>query len=844
MSRIQRAADRVVPWIAEHAWALLAVAFVIAVPSVFRTIGLYTHLRSDLDALLPPDAPSVRAIDELRERLGGTTHLAVVVDTGNPTNAPRAEAMLDDLAERIRRYPPSVARILAVQTGFAAERAFFEKHAAVYVDLSDLEQLRDQIAARRDYEVEKATGQLFDDEGPPPVDLAPLREKYERRFGDARFRGDRFLSEDGRTAVLLVAVTGADAGTATGERLIHRIRADLADLGGPDAYAPGMSLGFAGDLATRVEELDGLVVDLTISSILVVVVVSLVIVLYYRWWRALVVLGVPLVVGTSAAFAVATLPPFSIRALNSNTAFLGAIIIGNGLNAGVILVARYMEERRRGLGLRSALVVATGTTARATATASAAAALAYGSLLVTRFRGFNQFGWIGGMGMIFCWVATLVLAPALIALLDHDGTVPRARRSRRDASGPLGVLVRLIKRFPIPILVVAACFTAGGIFALATADDTWIETNYSKLRRRDTWTHGERFWGAKMDKAMGRSLTPIVFLTDGPAETRRVSAELRALAAGELKDALATVVDFEDLVPDDQADKLRVARQIRKMLTPRLLAEIPDKDRARLDPLLAPEALLPVTPAELPITIAGPMREKDGRIDRTVLLFQRPSPKNWEGATVRRIAIDLREAAARAALPGETPPQVAGALPLSYDILTAIGRDGAIATAVSLGLVMALVVIAFGLTIDSALVMASIATGVLWLVGLLRLFDVKLNFANFVAFPVTFGIGADYAVNVIGRYRADGRRDILGAVRHTGGAVVLASATTVIGYASLLVAKNRALFLFGVVAVLGELCCVVTSIAVLPSALRALERRRRREGRGARRLARIFRRRR
>lgn len=52
------------------------------------------------------------------------------------------------------------------------------------------------------------------------------------------------------------------------------------------------------------------------------------------------------------------------------------------------------------------------------------------------------------------------------------------------------------------------------------------------------------------------------------------------------------------------------------------------------------------------------------------------------------------------------------------------------------------------------------------------------------------------------------------------------SLTTVIGYSSLLLAENRALFLFGLFAVMGEIACVTTAVVVLPSVLAAWERRR------------------
>ena len=48
--------------------------------------------------------------------------------------------------------------------------------------------------------------------------------------------------------------------------------------------------------------------------------------------------------------------------------------------------------------------------------------------------------------------------------------------------------------------------------------------------------------------------------------------------------------------------------------------------------------------------------------------------------------------------------------------------------------------------------------------------------------------------------------------------------TTLIGYSSLLLAENRALYLFGPLAVLGEVACLTTAIVVLPAVLLASKR--------------------
>ncbi len=132
---------------------------------------------------------------------------------------------------------------------------------------------------------------------------------------------------------------------------------------------------------------------------------------------------------------------------------------------------------------------------------------------------------------------------------------------------------------------------------------------------------------------------------------------------------------------------------------------------------------------------------------------------------------------------------------------------------------VATVLIIFRRGLATPFVIGSLVVGVLWLVALTMKLGIKINFVNFIAFPITFGIGVDYAVNVMARYLRDGGRDVGGAIRGTGGAVGLCSLTTIIGYSSLLIAQNVGLFLFGVLAVLGEVACLTTAVIVLPAVL-------------------------
>jgi predicted RND superfamily exporter protein len=60
-----------------------------------------------------------------------------------------------------------------------------------------------------------------------------------------------------------------------------------------------------------------------------------------------------------------------------------------------------------------------------TLSAALAAGVSYASLALTDFRGFRQFGFIGGIGMLLSWVLAFVLMPPLAAWLDRGPRCPR-----------------------------------------------------------------------------------------------------------------------------------------------------------------------------------------------------------------------------------------------------------------------------------------------------------------------------------------------------------------------------------------------------------------------------------
>jgi len=821
-----------VRWTIRRGRLLWAAALLLSIPAIARTGHLYAHLRSDIEELLPPQAPSVLAIRELRQRMPGLQSLGVLVDFGplrngaspaetalQGTRRQAAEEFLDALASKVRTYPPT--QISTVRVDIAKERRFVEQHLPLLIATSDLRDIRQRLEERLRYEFGRATDSLLDEGAPaPPLDFSDLEQKYQGA-APPQLVGDRLTSDLLGVSLLLIETNVFSTSAVDASSLLEQVKRDVATL---RAERPSLqlSVGYTGDVAISAEETAALESDLTVSSLLVFAAVIAAIVLYYRWWRAVPAIVLPVLLAATAAFALASLPPFNVRELNSNTAFLGSIILGNGINFGIVQLARYVEARRRGESIEDALTLSLWGTRIGTLSAALAAAVSYASLVAMEFRGFRQFGIIGGLGMVLAWAATFVLGPPLVAWLDGGRLQPNPDEDVKHHRF-MGAIARWVTVHPKSIALSALLVTGLAGLELGRFGHAQLEYDLSRLRRRDTWKIGEGHWGAKMDQLLGRYLTPTVLLTDDAEDAEKLANILRLQIRQEPQSTLGTMIasvrTVADLLPSDQSERAAEVAQIRKKLTPRVRSNLAPSDLARVDRLLGVKAPPGFSAADVPDVLLTGLRERDGSLGKAVLVFPRPSSTLWQGPAMRSFVESLRKVAALPTGWGHRAARVAGGPPLTADILSSMGHDGPRASLAAFVGVMLSVLVLFRLGFATPFVLGSLVVGVAWQGALAMRLGIRINFINFVAFPITFGIGVDYAVNVMGRYLRDGKRDVTDAIRGTGGAVGLCSLTTIIGYSSLLVAKNRGLFSFGLVAVLGELTCLVAAVVVLPSVL-------------------------
>jgi hypothetical protein len=167
--------ERYARWSACHPWRVLgATAVVCALALVaIRNLGV----SADLAAVLPSDADSVRHLERISRRLGSTDALYVSVQS---PDALANRRYLDAVAEVVARWPEQPLIV------YRLDIRYFKDRRLLYADLSDMEQVRDNLARRIRWENVHSNPAYIDlgDDPAPEVLPAGLREKYQERYRD------------------------------------------------------------------------------------------------------------------------------------------------------------------------------------------------------------------------------------------------------------------------------------------------------------------------------------------------------------------------------------------------------------------------------------------------------------------------------------------------------------------------------------------------------------------------------------------------------------------------------------------------------------------------------------
>jgi predicted RND superfamily exporter protein len=784
--------ERIVHYVYHHHVGIILVALAVSVLSGYLASQL--DIKADPADLLPDDYISVRELNRIKERVGGIGPLMVVI-TGDELTA--SIQFLNALADSLEQSP----LLSSVIRGRTEEVEFLSDNRLLYMDLQDLQELQQRVHDKVELEkLKRSPLYVGFDEEEDPLDVSDLEAKYSHADLTG-FERDYYMTAEANGVILRVYPTGVITDVKFTQRLLHDIRQTIDHIG-PKRFHPSLEVTFSGSFKNASNQYNVVLRDLKSTALYAFLGVLVLISVYFRQVLSPLFIVLPLLMSLSWTFGLTWIV---IGNLNQITVCLFAILFGLGIDFGIHIFARYREARRRGLDTEAALVETVCHTGSALSTTAVTTAVAFFSLLFSDFKGFSEFGFIVGAGILFSLVAMLIICPAFIVLVE------RLRLIRLKQKSVPQHLVRR-GRYPVPHLTIILGLLATG-YSLYHINELDFEYDFKQLRP-DTQEEAPR--GSIPDE-LKETRSPAIVLTENRQQAMAVVAEIdRVMAARGDSSTIRSVKSVYSFLPEDQPEKLLILADLRQLLEGNQDL-LDDDDRARADSLQSFLDVVELSLEDLPQNMTKSFSSKEGKILSFVQINAAVPLRDGRNAIAFADEVKVIHAA------DGNVYYASSAHIIFADMLQLMLDDAVKAVVLTLLMVTIVLLIDLRSVVSVILVLTPLLTALLWVTGFMYVFDFKVNIYNIVAFPTIIGMGIDNAVHVFHRYRESGVGSLRLVLRTTGMALLATTLTTMVGFAGLVPAHHPALYWIGIVSLLGLGSCFVSAVTLLPALLQLRE---------------------
>ncbi len=653
-----------------------------------------------------------------------------------------------------------------------------------------------------------------------------------------------FLSDDKSLLFALVETPQSDKGSFMGDRhAIEVIRGVIAKL---RTDFPNVQAGVTGGPTLSNDEMTAAFEDSSVATGIAFALTLLVMMLAF--WRVgkpllmLAVLAVTLAWSMGIiALTVGHLTIFSVMFIS--------IVIGIGIDYGIYFLFRYEEEIFLGRNLKEALEFTAARTGPGMLIGALTAGGTFYVLMLTDFRGIQELGFIAGTAILMAWLGMITLFPALLMLVDrHHAGRPRNQAPRAHAIERMHVpVLDRVTSYPKTVLAVAGIATVASLGAVP-----YVAFDYNLLNLQAKGTESV-LWEKRILATTGRSGF------NGLASAKTLEELRKKQEAFEKLPSVSDVDSVLRVIPDNQPEKIAIVNTFASIVSPvrvgrsspvdierlaRALGELQrrldifateagDKLPADLKDLRARTAALlktlktadrevaepalshlqsqlyrdftskffdlqrnlrprPVVLADVPEEIQRKFIGKRGDF----LLQVHPRVDIWEREGARTFVRELRS----------VDPDVTGAPIITYEAIGYMERayyQGTIYAFLAVGILSFLMIRRVK---ETLLALLPLVLGLLWTVGLMRVFGIQFNMANVWGLPLIIGASAEFGLNVMVRYLEG--RDHGGPLvaRSTVMAVALSGVSTMVGFGSLMIARHQGIYSLGLLLTLGSAC--------------------------------------
>ena len=825
MNRFFERLRPVIRGVISHAsWVLLA-AVILTVLSVRLAMNL--KIDTDLANLIPPSYPSSQALERLRDTVGGESEASVVIESSSfEANLKFAEALIPRvLALKGEGYEEAYFQ----RVEFRKDTEFLKDNALYFATPAELDLLDTWLDDKIEQAKLEASPFYFDlDED--EVEADSVGEELSSIYNEIVSK-EYPISDDSLTMVLRFFPVQASSDVQFIEDAYQDLETEIAALD-PSSYGSNMKITTAGRLLRQLIEVQTIQRDVlgSFGSGMMAVLMLVVLYFFYKSYSAragrsfqpkiffaeilrmpimALTIGVPLLMSLSWTFGLAYL---TFGQLNLMTSTLGLVLFGLGIDFGIHFYARYSEERASGLSIIDAAERTFASTGQAITIGAMTTALALFVLVLADFRGFSQFGFIAGAGILFALVAMLFVMPALLSLFE------KARLLNLDSAAKIATKdVSSTKRFPAArsILVVSSIAIIAAIAMLPRVSFEYrfgeLEPSYDEYDARH-----EIEKKVYSDK---RRRNPAYVVVDSADEIQPITNVLNDLIVSDtLSPTINRVESLQDRFPvttQTQETRLTFLSDLREKLSDPFLDIEENEDMARLKRAASTNRVLAFE--EVPEFLRKQFTSKTGELGNFVIIY--PSVGLSDG----RASIAFSEDVGTIETKDGTVYHAGSTSLVAADMLKLMRREAPWMVFATFAIVLMLMYLNFTTIRWTSLAVLPLVVGVLWMLLAVEFVDVKLNFYNLIVLPAVLGIGNDAGVHIIHRYQEEGPGSIWRVLRSTGEHVAMGSLTTMVGFAGLLLSFHPGLESIGMLAVIGIGATLLAALVFLPALLQWLE---------------------
>lgn len=619
------------------------------------------------------------------------------------------------------------------------------------------------------------------------------------------------------------------------------------------------------------------------TSIFAFIAILTLLILSFRMWAAPLFAILNLAIGLIWAIGLAAI---LVKSLNIMTSMVAVILIGLGIDFSIHIISIFTENRSVGKPINIAMEETFLKSGKGILTAGLTTCAAFLAMIISSSRGMREVGLVSSSGLLAILIVTFLFLPSMLVLRERriekklaEGKIKTKPIYKDISFKSFGTGSRWLSQRYTATLICAVLITT---FLLISASKISFDHNYMNMEPKGLTSI--TLQDTILDK-FDLSMDYALILIDSIEESREIADKVKniksvaivddismylpsleeqqkripiiqeikqEISSTTLKDKL-TEAEFNQLLLELERLEMNIM-EIQDMAfiggqdkIDRKCSEIvgdPDNPQSKsiisefinylennqqegikgleefqkyAAPHFKKSVLGMTTSTNIELNDLPPsILDRYANRDRTqFLLTVFPSENMWKDLNfLDRFTSDLDRISEKAT----------GMPSVMRELFRVIGKDGRNAALLTILVVFLLLWLDFGSIKYSIIAMIPLVAGFVWMVGLMKLIGMQLTIVNVMGLPMIIGIGIDYGVHIVHRWRIEGSNKVNKIFASTGKAILLSAITTMLAFGSLIFSIWRGFGSLGGAMFIGVGACFLSTVIILSGIIGLLER--------------------